>query len=176
MPNDDQKQKRINTKGNTIPVGIALIVLISFCQYQNHKELEAVGHWTPSQVIITRNENINRIDTRSSSSACLTTSVAFPSQGNNDVQAAVDVGCESINDKQSFDQAVALLRNDYPLNRKISIVFDSQKPEHAFTLSVFNNLNDPNNPLSELLQLGDIIGFALIVFGLITYLIARNKT
>ncbi len=173
MQVEDQKQKKIGTQGNTIPIGIALLVLVSFCQYRNHKELVATGHWISTQAIITRNENIDRNDTRSTSSACLTTSAAFPFRGNS-VQAAVNVDCEFINDRQSFDQAVALLRKNYPLNSKISIVFDSQQPDRAFTFSHFNNSNDPNNPLSQLLYGGDIIGIGLVVYGLIALLLARR--
>jgi hypothetical protein len=105
--------------------------------------------------------------------ACLTTSAAFPFKGN-DIQAAVEVDCESINQQHNYDQAVSILRQRYPVESDISIVFDSQQPDRAVTLSSFNNSNDPNNFISLALHGGDIIGIALIVYGLIAFLLGRR--
>jgi hypothetical protein len=56
MQTENQKLKPINTQANTIPIGIALLLLVSICQYQNYKEMTAAGHWISTQAVITRLE------------------------------------------------------------------------------------------------------------------------
>lgn len=167
--NREESQIR-NVIGKFFPmlIGIVLIILAYYYfQYLDHKKLADVQNWFPTQAII-KNESIDVYnDPKHGEESRITTLVAYVFKGNK-YETKIQADYEFITNRLNTTQAETLLRHKYPLNDKISILFDPKQPTNVITAATFNILRNSDDEGDYILKgvgiLFILVGFARLCF------------
>lgn len=147
---------------------LCVFTFIGYTFYQDHVKLVAAEHWIPIQATI-KDENVYISEAEGGGRGgriprkdCLMGSITYAFESSS-YEKRFLIDCKESDSKESDFQVEQQLHQTYPVNSKIGIRFNPQKPEQAITAAEFKALSDNSigNLLKDLLK---IYGFAILFF------------